>query len=107
LLVNRARLAVCENAAIKPDFADVSQMGVSVLTLVRTRLAANWPITEAVSVTVMPGAKVTRRSTTPVKLAAAGYNFRRILSWLRDLLCQILITILRVFIRQSTLNPAS
>ena len=39
-------------------------------------------------------------------LSAVGYNFRRILSWLRDLLCQILITILRGFVRQSALSPA-
>jgi hypothetical protein len=31
LLVNRAKFAVSENAAINPDFVDVSQMGVYVL----------------------------------------------------------------------------
>jgi hypothetical protein len=40
-------------------------------------------------------------------LSAAGYNFRRILAWLRGLLCQILVAILRLGISQSALNPAS
>jgi IS5 family transposase len=39
-------------------------------------------------------------------LTAAGYNFRRILTWLRMLLRQILIAILRAFIIRSALNPA-
>src|SRR5665213_3553404 len=39
-------------------------------------------------------------------LTAVGYNFRRILAWLRALLRQILIAILRAFIIQSALNPA-
>jgi transposase, IS5 family len=39
-------------------------------------------------------------------LSAVGYNFRRILAWLRDLLCQILIAFLRLLIIRSALNPA-
>ena len=39
-------------------------------------------------------------------LTAVGYNFRRVLAWLRALLRQILIAILRAFIIQSALNPA-
>jgi transposase, IS5 family len=39
-------------------------------------------------------------------LTAVGYNFRRILAWLRDLLRKILIAILRAFIIRSALNPA-
>jgi transposase, IS5 family len=39
-------------------------------------------------------------------LTAVGYNFRRILAWLRALLRQILIAILRAFIIRSPLNPA-
>jgi len=39
-------------------------------------------------------------------LTAVGYNFRRILAWLRALLRQILIEILRAFIIRSALNPA-
>jgi len=39
-------------------------------------------------------------------LTAVGYNFRRILAWLRALLRQILIAILRAFMIQSALNPA-
>ena len=40
-------------------------------------------------------------------LSAVGYNFRRILAWLRDLLSQILIAILRLSITRSKLIPAS
>jgi IS5 family transposase len=40
-------------------------------------------------------------------LSAIGYNFRRILAWLRDLLCLFLIAIVRGFIGRSVLNPAS
>jgi transposase, IS5 family len=40
-------------------------------------------------------------------LSAVGYNFRRILAWLRKLLSQILIAILRLLITRSTLIPAS
>jgi len=39
-------------------------------------------------------------------LTAVGYNFRRILAWLKDLLRRILIAILRAFIIRSALNPA-
>jgi IS5 family transposase len=39
-------------------------------------------------------------------LSAVGYNFRRILAWLRALLPQILIAVLRLLIRRSTLSPA-
>ncbi len=39
-------------------------------------------------------------------LTAVGYNFRRILAWLRALLRQILIAILRAFIVDPALNPA-
>ena len=39
-------------------------------------------------------------------LTAVGYNFRRILAWLRALLRSILIAILRAFIIRSALNPA-
>jgi hypothetical protein len=39
-------------------------------------------------------------------LTAVGYNFRRILAWLRTLLRQILIAILRALIIRSALNPA-
>ena len=39
-------------------------------------------------------------------LTAVGYNFRRILAWLRALLRQILIAILRAFIIRSSINPA-
>jgi transposase, IS5 family len=39
-------------------------------------------------------------------LTAVGYNFRRVLAWLRALLRQILIEILRAFIIRSALNPA-
>jgi len=41
-----------------------------------------------------------------VILTAVGYNFRRILAWLRTLLRLILIAILRAFIIRSALNPA-
>ena len=41
-----------------------------------------------------------------VILTAVGYNFRRILAWLRAILRKILIAILRAFITQSALNPA-
>ena len=40
-------------------------------------------------------------------LSAVGYNFRRILAWLRTLLRQILIAILRLLISRSALIPAS
>jgi IS5 family transposase len=40
-------------------------------------------------------------------LSAIGYNFRRILAWLRALLRQILIAILGLLICRSTLIPAS
>jgi transposase, IS5 family len=40
-------------------------------------------------------------------LSAVGYNFRRILAWLRALLPQILIAVLRLLISRSTLIPAS
>ena len=39
-------------------------------------------------------------------LTAVGYNFRRILAWLRAFLRKILIAILRAFIIRSALNPA-
>jgi IS5 family transposase len=39
-------------------------------------------------------------------LTAVGYNFRRILAWLRALLRKILIAILRAFIIRSAFNPA-
>ena len=39
-------------------------------------------------------------------LTAVGYNFRRILAWLRDLLRKILSAILRAFMTRSELNPA-
>ena len=39
-------------------------------------------------------------------LSAIGYNFRRILAWLRLLLRLIMIAILRVFIIRSALNRA-
>jgi IS5 family transposase len=39
-------------------------------------------------------------------LTAVGYNFRRVLAWLRALLRQILIEIFRAFIIRSALNPA-
>jgi hypothetical protein len=38
-------------------------------------------------------------------LSAVGYNFRRILAWLRALLCFFLIAIHRLFIIRSALNP--
>ena len=40
-------------------------------------------------------------------LSAVGYNFRRILAWLRVLLRLFLIAIVRAFIVRSALNPAS
>jgi transposase, IS5 family len=40
-------------------------------------------------------------------LSAVGYNFRRILAWLRALLRLFLIAILRISISRSTLIPAS
>jgi transposase, IS5 family len=40
-------------------------------------------------------------------LSAVGYNFRRILAWLRALLRLFLIAILSISIRRSTLIPAS
>jgi transposase, IS5 family len=40
-------------------------------------------------------------------LSAVGYNFGRVLAWLRALLRQFLITILRLSINQSALNPGS
>jgi transposase, IS5 family len=39
-------------------------------------------------------------------LSAVGYNFRRILAWLRALLRFVLIAIPRLFIIRSALNPA-
>jgi IS5 family transposase len=39
-------------------------------------------------------------------LSAVGCNFRRILAWLRALLPQILIAVLRLLISRSTLSPA-
>src|SRR5471030_3116429 len=39
-------------------------------------------------------------------LTAVGYNFRRILAWLRALLREILIAILRTFTIRSALNLA-
>jgi IS5 family transposase len=39
-------------------------------------------------------------------LSAVGHNFRRILAWLRDLLCLFLIAIVRTLISRSALNPA-
>ena len=39
-------------------------------------------------------------------LTAVGYNFRRILAWLRAILRKILIAILRAFMIRSALNPA-
>ena len=41
-----------------------------------------------------------------VILTAVGYNFRRILAWLRAILRKILIAILRAFITRSALKPA-
>ena len=40
-------------------------------------------------------------------LAAVGYNFRRILAWLRALLRLFLIAVLRLAISRSTLIPGS
>jgi transposase, IS5 family len=40
-------------------------------------------------------------------LSAPGYNFRRILTWLRALLRLFLIAVLRLLISRSTLIPAS
>jgi transposase, IS5 family len=40
-------------------------------------------------------------------LSAIGYNFRRILAWLRVLLLRILAAIVHLLISRSTLNPAS
>jgi IS5 family transposase len=40
-------------------------------------------------------------------LSAVGYNFRRILAWLRDILRPILIVILSLLISRSALIPAS
>ena len=40
-------------------------------------------------------------------LTAVGYNFRRILAWLRALLCLILAALWRAFAVRSMLNPAS
>ncbi|MFK4535072.1 hypothetical protein ABIA00_003255 [Bradyrhizobium ottawaense] len=42
-----------------------------------------------------------------VVLSAVGHNFRRILAWLRELLCLILIQLWRTFARPAQLNPAS
>ena len=42
-----------------------------------------------------------------VVLSAVGHNFRRILAWLRALLSQILIAILRLLLSRSALMPAS
>ena len=39
-------------------------------------------------------------------LSAVGHNFRRILAWLRVLLCLFLIEALRLLISRSALNPA-
>ena len=39
-------------------------------------------------------------------LSAVGYNYRRILAWLRSLLRMFLIAVLRLSISQSELNPA-
>ena len=39
-------------------------------------------------------------------LSAVGYNFRRILAWLRALLRLFLSAILRLLISRSALNPA-
>jgi IS5 family transposase len=39
-------------------------------------------------------------------LSAGGYNFRRILAWLRILLRLFVIAFARLLISQSTLNPA-
>jgi IS5 family transposase len=39
-------------------------------------------------------------------LTAVGYNLRRILAWLRALLCRILIALSRVFAIRAALNPA-
>jgi hypothetical protein len=40
-------------------------------------------------------------------LSAVGHNFRRVLAWLRALLLQILVAILRLLISRSALDPAS
>ena len=40
-------------------------------------------------------------------LTAVGYNFRRILAWLRALLCLILAALSRAVAARSVLNPAS
>jgi IS5 family transposase len=40
-------------------------------------------------------------------LSAVGYNFRRILAWLRALLRPFLLAILRLLISRSALNSAS
>ena len=40
-------------------------------------------------------------------LSAVGYNFRRILAWLRILLRLFLIAIMRLLINRSALNPTS
>jgi IS5 family transposase len=40
-------------------------------------------------------------------LSAVGYNFRRILAWLRVFLCRFLLEILRLSIKQAILIPAS
>jgi IS5 family transposase len=40
-------------------------------------------------------------------LSAIGYNFRRILAWLRVLLLRILAAIVHLLISRSTLNPPS
>jgi hypothetical protein len=42
-----------------------------------------------------------------LELRRLGYNFRRILAWLRALLRLFLIEILRLLISRSTLIPAS
>ena len=40
-------------------------------------------------------------------LSAVGYNFRRILAWLRILFPLFLIAIMRLLINRSALNPTS
>ena len=42
-----------------------------------------------------------------VILSAVGHNFRRILAWLRNLLCLLLFPLWRMIACPASLNPAS
>jgi hypothetical protein len=82
-------------------------------TSIRLNLSSNLVskfLMAGVSLACVPGRSMHHRNPSGdaanAILTAVGYNFRRVLAWLRALLRQILIEIFRAFIIRSALNLA-